>query len=141
MTIVRAITVQQPWAWALIVDDPFRKDIENRTFKIATGELLIHAGQRWSIRGENDPAVEVLRRRHPHDPDYAANGLIIGSVTVLDCHEATPDCCDSPWAETSYTEHGGRERKHLYHWVTSQRAHFIKPIPAKGKLGLWKVEL
>lgn len=133
---MRTITVQQPWAWAIAVDDPFRKDVENRTFKIATGELLIHAGQRWSERGADFPLVQILRGRHPHDATYVANGEVIARVHV-ECHEAAPGCCDSPWAEESYTEHSGRVRTRLYHWVTVLLEVFDPPIPARGRQGVW----
>lgn len=51
---MRAITVQQPWAWAIFNG----KGVENRTRNIAgkyRGPLAIHAGARWSDRGGSSP--------------------------------------------------------------------------------------
>ena len=47
---VRALTVQQPWAWAIVSAG---KTTENRTQMWSfRGPLLVHAGARWSERGD-----------------------------------------------------------------------------------------
>lgn len=52
---VRALTVKQPWAWAIMYGG---KTIENRTAAWSyRGPLLIHAGSAWSKRGALDPRV------------------------------------------------------------------------------------
>lgn len=59
---MRALTVQQPWAWAIVYGG---KDVENRTRNIAgayRGPLAIHAGLRWSDRGARSGLVwDALR--------------------------------------------------------------------------------
>jgi hypothetical protein len=159
---MRALTVQQPWAWAIIHGG---KDVENRTqaWKYR-GPLAIHAGARISGRGMESPLIgEALKRlghvmppgvKHPiliNDFGHLwgaqiYTGAIIGVVDLVDVHTAVVyqtrdslaalDCCESPWAETGYTEHSGRQRRDIVHLeVANPRP--LTPIPAVGRLGLW----
>jgi hypothetical protein len=147
---VKALTVQQPWAWAIVHGG---KNIENRTqlWKYR-GPLAIHAGQRWSERGSRDPnvcaaAIRVFPTPEPrHNEDVIRNweenvrpavktmGAIIGVVDLADAHPAA-GCC-APWGEDSYTEHGGGKRVDVVHLVL-ENVRPIDPIPCAGRLGLW----
>ncbi|MBB3041198.1 hypothetical protein [Nocardioides soli] len=57
---MKALTVQQPWAWAIVHGG---KDVENRTQAWSyRGLLAIHAGARWSDRGGRSGLVwDALR--------------------------------------------------------------------------------
>lgn len=128
---MKALTVQQPWAWAIIHGG---KDVENRTQAWTyRGPLAIHAGKRWSERGEQSPLMPEIH------PWFAAVhfGAIIGVVDLVDAHVAEPQCCESPWAETSYAEHGGRTRRDIVHLVHENPRPLAEPIRCKGRLGLW----
>jgi hypothetical protein len=62
---MKALTVQQPWAWAIF----HGKDIENRTqLWTYRGPLAIHAGARWSELGEHSALVRDAFRQVV--PDY-----------------------------------------------------------------------
>lgn len=149
---MKALTVQQPWAWAIVHGG---KTIENRTqaWKYR-GPLAIHAGARLSQRGaellpdllaETQGSADLLWEYCRAGLTY---GAIIGVVQLVDVHRAqpavtyrgevigTPACCDSPWAEQSYEEHGGRTRRDIVHLVLED-AKPIEPIPCIGRLGLW----
>ena len=144
-----AITVQQPWAWAIMHGG---KNVENRTglamWKRAAGQrIAIHAGKRWSDRGARSGLVWQALETYgwPVGPDAANrrglfhSGAIIGTVLVFDVHEADPDptCCD-PWGEANYVEHSGQSRDAIVHLeLAAPRA--CEPIPARGALGLWRV--
>lgn len=145
---MKALTVQQPWAWAIIHGG---KDIENRTQAWSyRGPLAIHAGNRWSERGAiADPVVEAAVKACPDDEwtlrhyglddqfeDYH-RGAIIGVVDLVGVHLAADGCCDSPWAELSYAEHGGRTRRDIVHLVLENPRPLPEPIPCRGALGLW----
>jgi hypothetical protein len=151
---MKALTVQQPWAWAIF----HGKTIENRTQQWSyRGPLAIHAGARWSERGCADD--RVLRAYTawlgferwegpfggstygPIDPSYDTDGelielsSIVGLVDLVDCH---PDAgCCQPWGETAYVERGGRERRHIIHLVLENPRELPAPIPCRGALGLW----
>lgn len=119
---VKALTVQQPWAWAI-----FRgKNIENRTqlWKYR-GPLAIHAGLCESERGLDDRRIRY---------QTSLNGIIgplhfgkiIGVVDLVDVHPNT-GCC-RPWGES------GRVAAHL---VLEHQRELPEPIPCRGALGLW----
>ncbi|MCT7372666.1 ASCH domain-containing protein [Mycolicibacterium llatzerense] len=152
MTTIRALTVQQPWAWAIVNGD---KQTENRTQAWAyRGPLLIHAGTRWSGRGGNSPLIREAFTVTNHGykggnvPEWLFNaaaaesipgtamGAIIGIVDLVAAH---PDAgCCRPWGESSYTEHGGHERRTITHLVLENARALPEPIACRGALGLWK---
>jgi hypothetical protein len=147
---VKALTVQQPWAWCIVAGG---KDVENRTTAWKyRGPLAIHAGQRVSQRGTESPlyqsaAVDASMFDDPTGAQHEALGAIIGVVELVDIHDALPDfedptqsaCCDSPWGEQQYVEHGGRTRRQLVHLVLEDPRP-VDPIPCVGRLGLWTPE-
>ena len=87
--VMKAISVQQPWAWALFNGKP----VENRIWSAShRGPLLIHAAKKmgdwhafmkiWEPLGIAVPTVNMLER-----------GGIIGIVDMIDVvHQY-----DSPW--------------------------------------------
>lgn len=136
---MKALTVQQPWAWAIFNG----KRIENRTQLWSyRGPLAIHAGGRWSDRGERDDRVRAAARYAGMrsfcadlDRDAFEFGAILGVVDLVDCH---PDAgCCKPWGESAYVEHGGRERRRITHLILENPRPLAEPIPCKGALGLW----
>lgn len=149
---MKALTVCQPWAWAIIRGG---KRIENRTQNWTyRGPLAIHAGRRWSKRGAKSTLVRnAWARTHgidpgPHDyyseplPEWCLSGIytgaIIGTVELVDAHPDT-GCC-RPWGESAYTEHrpnGDRERRDVIHLVLENPRPLYDPLPCRGALGLW----
>lgn len=141
---MKAITVRQPWAWAIIHGG---KDVENRTRNLAgsyRGPLAIHAGARWSDRGAESPLVrravwDFYGTESPLDEPFRSSesprvfGAIIGVVDLVDVHLETPRCCTSPWAErvTRYDDNP------LHHLGVDNPRPLTSPIPCKGRLGLW----
>lgn len=140
---MRALTVQQPWAWSIIHGGRL---IENRTQLWAyRGPVAVHAGARLSNRGMDDPRVrgaarDVLGRDLDPDPPEIGDsplafGAIIGVVDIVEAHPAA-GCC-TPWGETKYTEHGGRQRRDVVHLVLENPRALPEPIACRGALGLW----
>lgn len=131
---MKALTVQQPWAWAIIHGG---KLIENRTQQWQyRGPLAIHAGARWSDRGAESPLVSAAwRAAGDHLLNDTIMGAIIGLVDLVDCH-LDAGCC-KPWGESAYVEHGGRQRRHIVHLVLENPRPLPDPIPCRGALGLW----
>ncbi|AQT78294.1 hypothetical protein B1R94_02165 [Mycolicibacterium litorale] len=138
---MKALTIQQPWAWAVAIG---AKRIENRTQQWRyRGPLAIHAGQRISERGMADDriwrALSHFQRDHGGAPvslpGQLVYGAILGTVELVDCH---PDAgCCKPWGESAYVEHGGRERRRITHLVLENPRLLAEPIPCSGLLGLW----
>lgn len=129
---IRALTVQQPWAWAIVSAG---KTIENRTQLWSyRGPLLIHAGARWSERGDQSPLIEQAARGRSLAGALDMSA-VVGIANLIDCH---PDAgCCKPWGESSYVEHGGRTRRRVVHLVLEGARPLPEPIPCPGALGLW----
>ena len=116
---LRVLTVRQPWAWAIVHGG---KDVENRSRATRhRGPLLIHAGQ--ALEHDAYGVVARLATRLPPAPDQLERGAIIGVVDVVGCVEDS----DSPWADEG-----------LWHWLLANPRAIDPPVPAVGKLGLWK---
>lgn len=143
---MRCLTVQQPWAWAIF----HGKLVENRTQLWGyRGTLAIHAGSRWSDRGGDSRLIRDAFReaapdyKGPYIPEWlfkermpgVVSSAIIGLVDLVDCHPEA-GCC-APWGESSYVEHGGRERRRVTHLVLESPRELPEPIPCRGALGLW----
>ena len=153
---MKALTVQQPWAWAIIHGG---KDVENRTQAWSyRGPLAIHAGARWSDRGGRSGLIwRALSQQYgwPTGPVTARDdprrgfdcirplGAIIGVVDLVDAHHYVGsgpdaiDCCHSVWAEERYDEQGGKTRLDVVHLVLENPRPLPTLIPCRGALGLW----
>src|SRR6266705_2697241 len=73
---MKALSVRQPWAWAII---HARKDIENRTWKTHfRGQVAIHSSRKL----DSDSELPRTSRR-PRADDLIC-GAIIGVVDIID---------------------------------------------------------
>jgi hypothetical protein len=125
----RAISIRQPWATAIVFGE---KDIENRTWPTKfRGRAIIQAGLQM---GHDWWDWERLER----DMELLTGGPLplgafIGEVEITDCIPIedwdAPEDCPNPWAWGPYC------------WVLKDAIAYPEPIPAKGHLGLFKVEL
>lgn len=127
----RALSIRQPWAWAIINAG---KDIENRDWSTRfRGPVCIHASKGMTNR-EWDEAMDFIdrafpvplasqigRRRSATGSLDAKRGGIIGVAEIVDCVEASA----SPWFF-------GR-----YGFVLSN-VRPVEFIPVKGALGFFK---
>lgn len=134
---MRALTVQQPWAWAIVHGG---KTVENRTQAWGyRGPLAIHAGKRFSDRSNDALADALGRAMRGGQWQELVYGAIIGVVQLVDVHWCYGDgdstCCQ-PWGEHEYVEHGGRTRSQIAHLVLEDPRP-VDPIPCTGRLGLW----
>lgn len=128
----RAITVRQPWAWAIIYAG---KDVENRgrrePWHTAIGETLaIHAAKGYTEDDEDClPEVGMLAGPFSWDEkEYLdVRGAILGTVTLTGLHHSS-ECrlsC-SRWAQPDH-----------WHLILKDARAWSRPVPARGALGLW----
>jgi hypothetical protein len=117
---MKALSIRQPWAWLIATGF---KDIENRTWPTDfRGRIYIHAPKRTDSnafsqlmrRGLSLAAVLKLTR-----------GAIIGEVDIIDCVKHST----SPWFVGPYG------------FVLANPALYKKPIPCKGRLGLFEPDI
>lgn len=142
---MRILTVRQPWAWAIIHGG---KDVENRVRSLGPyrGLVAIHAASREATPYDA-AAAEVFRLSGSYLM-RSVLGAVIGVVDLRYVHVCTshrdasdvPMCIDaaaplaatcSPWAQ--FTP-GVR----TYHHGLANPRPLAHPIPAKGRLGLWR---
>jgi hypothetical protein len=121
---MKAITLRQPWAWAIINAG---KDIENRDWKThSRGRVAIHAAVGMT-RGQYEEACEYIRgiSRMIKIPAYEdlERGAIVGTVEVVACVQDS----DSPWFMGKYG------------FVLARPRRLREPIPCKGALSFWNV--
>ncbi|MBD2510682.1 ASCH domain-containing protein [Nostoc muscorum FACHB-395] len=120
---MKAISVRQPWAWAIIYA---LKDIENRGWPIHyRGDILIHAAKTCTKK-EYQVAREFGHCMGVVIPELISlrRGQIIGMVTIVDCKFSQ---IASGW--------GMAEQ---YHWELANPRE-IAPIPYIGQLGIFEV--
>lgn len=143
---LKALTVRQPWAFAIA--EGF-KTIENRTRRTHhRGEVLLHtsrqldggvsivrysrdAARRLDQLGGRanfwDAADAVPSRMFTNPPTLALTG-IIGTVRITGCHQAGDDCLPAceVWGEPG-----------TWHWELADARPLPAAVPVKGALGLW----
>ena len=118
---MKALTVHQPWAWAIING---RKRVENRKWSTRVrGRIAIHSSQ------TRDPNWRQLAAMLEDAATWKAcnespNGAILGTVELVDCVEESNDYSFS-----------GKP----YGWVLAHPWPLRKPIQVRGNQGLWTV--
>jgi hypothetical protein len=136
---MRAMTVRQPWAWAIIHG---QKDVENRTRNIAgsyRGPVAITSSKQ-PLRGD-DPGrslIADLTGRYPLLEMPSSLGAILGLVDIVDVH--TPDSCTRGWSAGKWPDMGwcsGWAIENQHHLVLANPRPLSTPIPVRGRLGLW----
>lgn len=122
---MKAITICQPFASAIIKGI---KTIENRNWKThCRGKLTIHAGLSKGWLERVSPAYrEVLEPLGEFEK--LPFGMIIGVVDLDDCVKFDhKEVIDKPFATGPYC------------WILKNPREFKKPIPWRGRQGLWNI--
>lgn len=124
MTPKYAITIKQPWAWAIAAG---YKKIENRTWQTKfRGPIYIHAGCALAHADSIKTCSLLLRCRHGTDVPSVATltrGALIATAELADCGRF-----DDPWADTFG-----------WHFRLANIIALDTPIPCRGALGIWKL--
>ena len=134
---MKAITIRQPWAWAIFNAG---KNIENRTWETNfRGTICIHAGKTLAKKAYEEGCLEIESLLSPSKlsrfiikkvsiefPSYdeMPRGAIIGAVDIVDCVTQH----SSKWFEK-----GG------FGFVLAHPILFETPIPCNGQLGIWQL--
>ena len=121
-----AFSSRQPWVDLVLMGI---KDVENKSSRTHfRGTILIHASATLAAREIVDKFVDqarklkILGKKEQYNPDV---GAILGMVDVVDCVETS----ESPFFEGPYG------------WVLANPRRFKKPIPYKGAVGIFYVNL
>ena len=127
MKKIKAITICQPWALAIMADI---KNVENRTWSTKyRGPLVIHAGKSKKLLDLITPENELYPLfRSLMSYDRLPFGVILGIVDLIDIleyHEIIKGLF--PFACGPYC------------WVLDNPRKLKEPIPWRGRQGLWNV--
>lgn len=140
---MRALTVRQPWAWAIAHGG---KRVENRSqLWRYRGPFAVHAAAHWSPGGEVSPLVHAAAVA-ARDAGVIASTIdvvrgwgvpyraVVAVAELLDVH---PDagCCE-PWGEHTWVGDGD-EVHTVVHLVLGDVRALTVPVPVGGALGLW----
>jgi hypothetical protein len=122
----KAISVRQPWAWAIIHGG---KDVENRTRR---DPWLGAIGQRVWIHAaktvETYDYGEVRRLAGATPPEPLPIGALIGSVLIHDVHHER-EC--GGWGCSKWSQ------PDQWHIVVRDPVPLVESIPCRGALGLF----
>lgn len=120
---MRAITVRQPWAWAILHAD---KDVENRSWTTDyRGPLLIHAAAK---KPPKDDVAWLESNGLTKCPEVFELGAIVGMVTLMNVVKYDKKRhADNEYAEGPFL------------WMLEYPIPFQTPIPFKGQLGFFNV--
>ncbi|MFJ4799159.1 ASCH domain-containing protein [Kitasatospora purpeofusca] len=120
---VPALTIRQPWLAAILAGD---KTTENRSWPTRhRGPVVLHAARALARDGQADPLVRAILAR-PGAPALTT-GALVATARITDCHRDT-GCC-RPWGLPG-----------MWHWTLADVHALADPIPAAGRLGLWRLD-
>jgi len=146
---VRALTVKQPWAWALVTG---HKPIENRTWipdvRNLGKHLVITSSKSKGEPHDNEAVWRMVPEFRPH---MSRCGFVVGVVRLIgllqiDEYDDVVDCIwwrgpgssGLTWAQ--WCEANPRWREWATGprcWVFDRASQLPEPIPCTGSLGLW----
>lgn len=128
---MRALTVRQSWAGLIAsvetLGDEAKTTENRRRYTRFTGPLLIHSAAAMGDMSQLPADFRRLLHRVPER--LQACSRILAVARIAESHPYTPGCCESPWAERA---------ARVWHWQIADVRALPEPIPAKGRLGLWK---
>lgn len=165
MTEWRALTVKQPWAWAICHAG---KNVENRTWpippKYLTGgslRLMIHAGDGWDDsmdtgrnRGTHwamfSNGTKVVARRGARQKRGASGEYVqqarpspdtrqpFGAIVAVATVSSHPYFDEEPeWGRPCCRSPWAERTKGMHHWELSDVQVLATPVPASGRQKLW----
>jgi hypothetical protein len=123
---MKALSIKQPWASLICAGI---KDVENRTwYTNFCGRIYIHAG-----KDRDKSAYDMSHFIELGNINTQQVGCIIGEVDVINClfrFGGERDYLYSTWHEVG-----------MYGFVLKNPIAYDNPIPYKGRLGFFEVEL
>ncbi len=126
---MKALTIKEPWA-SLIIEE--YKKYEFRSWKTKyRGKILIHVG--CSVE------KDMMEKFKNYNIDIKP-GYIIGEATLTDCILVNDEFSEE-LRKIDPIVYGRSNHAQTYAWKLENIVKYEKPIPCKGKLGLWNYEI
>lgn len=153
---MKALTLQQPWAFAIF---ELGKDVENRTWAppaaIIGQRIAIHAGKKHDQRGDNAlrqmlRAWDLCRELDELNAMPLQYGSVLGTVEITGYARRVKGPIDGngaeqiqhfptskDWSYPSKLINTPWAASGQYQWGLETPRALLEPIPAKGAQGLW----
>lgn len=144
---MKALTIRQPWATLIALGE---KKIETRSWKtIYRGSILIHAGKSIDKKSCLREPIKSTLKNHGYTEKNLPTGVIIAKCQLIDCIKIKDWVADTSLKVIKATLENakaimGNELEFgdftpsRYAWILDNVELLKDPIPAKGKLSLWK---
>jgi hypothetical protein len=139
---MKVLSVQQPFATLLVLG---LKPDETRSWATKhRGETGIHASKKIDKESCRREPIKSALAAHGFDETNLPTGCIVGIGNIMDCYKVIEDTGYSAVLENGEVIEGenyhfGYFEKDRFAWRMADMQQ-IKPIPAKGQLGLWNYQ-
>ncbi len=148
---MKVITLQDPWASLVRLNE---KHIETRSWSTRyRGPLLIHASKKSDAKNLklawNEPFYSAFLNAGNHRGITLYPGCIIAKCNLVDCQQITwSNGIDLALCIKAQKEKVIKDKEFIFGDYTAGRFAWMlediepleKPIPAKGRLGLWEFD-
>lgn len=137
---MKVISVMQPWATLIALGE---KRFETRSWATKyRGELAIHASKKIDKDACRNSWFEFVLEKHGFTGKNLPMGVILAKCFLANCYEVTSD--DEHGAFLDYGSYVIKGNEYEFGDFSLGRFAWglmdvepIKPIPAKGQLGIW----
>ncbi|MGE3463862.1 MAG: ASCH domain-containing protein [Pseudomonadales bacterium] len=130
MSRLRAVTLTQPWATALVRGV---KTIETRSWSTRyEGWFAVHAAKGWTLADREFALEDAWRYLQMYPEDYP-RACIVGVAHLVKC---VPADKVEPGEADELFGFFGPER---FAWIVDQARELRAPIPCRGAQGWWPV--
>jgi hypothetical protein len=131
---VQAISVRQPWAWAIARG---HKTLYNQSVPtVYRGPLLVHASMRVDLKAGDSPLMHTVGW-DPADP-LATLGAVVAVAELEDVCSASTGGTASGGEDGGHCSCGAWAEPGAYHWRLTNVRTLPRPIVALGRPGLWQ---
>ncbi|EHQ88261.1 ASCH domain-containing protein [Desulfosporosinus youngiae] len=138
---MKAISLMQPWASLVAIGT---KKIETRSWSTEyRGQLAIHSSKGFKKYLRQlcceEPFKTVLNKAGL-SLDNLPLGRVVATCKLVDCIEMTPEFIDRVKSAKGHEYDFGEYAVGRYAWILEDIKALDNPVPAKGKLSIWKWE-
>jgi activating signal cointegrator 1 len=141
---MKVLSMIQPWATFFAIGET---KYETRSWSTKyRGKLAIHASKKTDkIICREEPFRSILIK-HGYTEDTLPNGVIIATCRLTNCFKVTLNKGTSAILDGGQVVMGkdylfGDYQEGYFAWEVDDMTLLTDPIPAKGKLSLWELEI
>ncbi|CAI6024777.1 hypothetical protein PAECIP112173_00398 [Paenibacillus sp. JJ-100] len=137
---MKAITIIQPWATLIAIG---AKQYETRSWATKhRGEIAIHAGKKIDAEACKEPEIRKVLEEYGYRIDNLPTGAVVATAQLTNCLKSVDTWTDGYVLEGNRLVYSpeyefGDFEPGRYAWEMSDVEMLDKPLPAKGRQGLW----